>query len=182
MAQEGRMLVQPRDPDPHVLAKPVGRIDEPPDLVDSSDSDDEPARTYGLCSDDSDSDDESVSVCGLCSGAWNSRVPCGPRSSNDRNVVAPFTDEQPGVSSSSGSKPHIPNDAAREMAEKGVGEDDNMDLDQGGEEAKVRVPKIPIKPSKQEIEEQKKISATAEKSLEKIKIDKKWVQTLCENR
>ena len=61
--------------------------------------------------------------------------------------MLPFTENQRGTPSTGAGKPHELGDAEQEMSEHGVGESE------GEEEATVRMPKIPTKPSKQIVDE-----------------------------
>ena len=129
--------------------------DGPHDLCESSDED-EPGQ-YGAHSEEASSDEDEPGQCGVCheEAVLCARAHCGPRPEAPRDDsrkparhdLLPFTEGQPGASSSSAARPHRPEDAELEMRGQGVGDSE------GDEEAKVRMPKIPVKPSKREIEE-----------------------------
>ena len=82
----------------------------------------------------------------MCDSPRDPRVLCG--SGVHTGTVCPFTDNQPGISSGNNGKPHVPDDADREMAEAGVSPDIDVEQEEADEEAVVRVPKSPIRPSK----------------------------------
>ena len=97
-----------------------------PDLVDSSDSEEE--------QNNDDNERGCEDICGVCNEFRGPSVLCGAGIRG--GVICPFTDKQPGVSSTTG-----------------VEANTEIHQEEGEEEANVRVPKSPVRPSKQAIEE-----------------------------